>query len=56
MSPPNRSEGSRRAYASIYGAAGMRYAAPQEAMRTDTVAGAAPSCAHTRKPNRCIIL
>ena len=37
MSPPNRSEGSRRAYARIYGAAEMQYAAPQEAMRTDTV-------------------
>jgi len=43
MSPPNRSEGSRRAYACIYGAATMEYATPENAMRTDTVAGAAPS-------------
>ena len=43
MSPPNRSDGSRRAYACIYGAAEMQYSAPEDAMRTDTVAGAAPS-------------
>ena len=43
MSPPNRSDGSRRAYACIYGAAEMQYVAPEDAMRTDTVAGAAPS-------------
>ena len=43
MSPPNRSEGSRRSYACIYGAGRMSYTAPESAMRTDTVAGAAPS-------------
>lgn len=43
MSPPNRSEKSRRAFAAIYGAGVMQYTAPETRVRHDSLAGETPA-------------